>query len=143
MTLPPVVLPFASPVAGMADGVVRNTVRGNDNILRERLNAVRDYVGQDKSATAHVSTDTTLDADADGGTVLVDATSGNLTVTLPLAADASDRRYTVKKIDVSANTVTIDGDGAETIDGSATQVLTTQYARITVQCDGSAWWILS
>lgn len=44
MTLPNVLLPFASPVAGMPDDQTRNVIRGNDNTLLRAVNAIRDYV---------------------------------------------------------------------------------------------------
>lgn len=75
-------------------------------------------------------------------TVLIDATAAARTVTLPTAASAKHRVYTVKKIDASANTVTIDPAGAETIDGVATQVLTTQWQAFKIQSDGTAWFIV-
>lgn len=75
-------------------------------------------------------------------TRLINATAGAVIVTLPTASSALGRMYTVKKIDASANTVTIQGNAAETIDGSNTRVLTAQYQSVTVQSDGSAWYIL-
>lgn len=80
-------------------------------------------------------------------TLLVDATSGNLTITLPTAASAYNTTsggyvFTVKKIDTSANTVTIKGDGAETIDGVNTQVLSTQWMSYQVQSNGTNWFII-
>jgi hypothetical protein len=77
-------------------------------------------------------------------TVLGDATGGAITVTLPTAASAFDglgagRIYTVKKVDASANAVTLDGNGAETIDGAATAVLAAQWASVRVQSDGTNW----
>jgi len=71
--------------------------------------------------------------------VLADATSGNITITLPAAADNEDRMIAVKKTDASANTVTVDGNASETIDGSATQVLTSQYDVIMMVSDGTNW----
>lgn len=142
MTLPATILTFTAPMPGMPDGTALTNVRGNDNILRQRLNTLRDYVGQDKAPITTVTTNTTLDADVDGGTVLVDATAGNVTVTLPAAADADERRYSIKRLDASVNTVTIAADGAELIDGSNTATLVVQYESVTIHCDGSAWWIL-
>lgn len=75
--------------------------------------------------------------------VLVDATSGAVTVTLPLAAVNAGRRFTVKKTDASGNAATIDGNGSETIDGATTAATTTQYVAITVQSDGTAWWVVA
>ena len=74
--------------------------------------------------------------------VASDATSGAITAVLPAAATATGLIYEIKKIDASANAVTVDGDGAETIDGSATQILSSQYDSITVISDGTEWWIL-
>lgn len=142
MSLPVTILPFSSPVAGMAEPTTATIIRGNDNTLRSRLNTLRDYVGQSKSPIATVTNNTTLDPAIDGGTVLVDATAGNVTITLPTAASADERKYNVKKVDASVNTVTVDADGAETIDGAANYVLTVQYQSVSVQSNGTAWWVL-
>lgn len=75
-------------------------------------------------------------------TVLADATSAAFTITLPKAYNANGYIFTIKKIDSSANAVTVDGDGAETIDGATTQVISFQYDSVTVQSDGTEWWIL-
>ncbi len=87
-----------------------------------------------------ISVDTTLDEFQ--RTVLVDAAGAARTITLPTAASAKWRKYVIKKTDASANTVTIDGDGAETIDGAATQVLAAQYDFLEIQSDGTQWWIV-
>ena len=39
-------------------------------------------------------------------------------------------------------TLTIDPDGAETIDGSATFSISSQYESITIVTDGSSWFII-
>jgi len=74
--------------------------------------------------------------------ILVDATSGAVTVNLIAVAADNGAPVTIKKIDASGNAVTIDGDGAETIDGSTTKVLSSQYDSATVQQDGTEWWII-
>ncbi len=51
-------------------------------------------------------------------------------------------RYTIKKTDVSANAVTIDGNGAETIDGATTQSLPAQYDSMEVVTNGTEWFII-
>lgn len=74
----------------------------------------------------------------------VDATSGNFTVDLIAAATAGNGfMLSVKKIDSSSNTVTIDGNGSETIDGSTTFVLTAENNFVLLVCDGSNWQIIS
>jgi len=76
------------------------------------------------------------------GTILADATSGAITITLPAAASAAETIFTIKKKDVTSNIVTVDANGAELIDGSTTYDLSTQYEAIKIQSDGSAWWII-
>jgi hypothetical protein len=74
--------------------------------------------------------------------ILCDASSGAIVVTLPAASANTGRRYFIKKIDSSANTVTIDGNANETIDGELTSELISQYDAITIVSDGSNWHIL-
>jgi hypothetical protein len=75
--------------------------------------------------------------------VLVDATAGAVTVTLPPALNAEEKRFTIKKVDASGNAVTIDGNGAETIDGAATKSLAAQYNAYDIVSQNGAWWIVS
>lgn len=74
--------------------------------------------------------------------ILVDATTGAVTVNLPSAASSRGAALVVKKIDASANAVTIDASGSETIDGATTQALAAQYDSLTLICDASQWWIV-
>lgn len=67
--------------------------------------------------------------------VLCDTSSGPIVVTLPPASANGGRLYHIKKADASSNTVTVDGDGADTIDDGATAVLTVQYECITINGD--------
>ena len=77
---------------------------------------------------------------ADGVDVVTgDTTSAAFTITLPKAAPNASRVIYVKRIDASANNLTVDGDGSETIDGAATTVLTSQWETRTLFSDGSNW----
>jgi hypothetical protein len=76
------------------------------------------------------------------GTIIVDASVGPVTITLPTVLSANEYIFRVKKKDVSSNAVIIDAAGAETIDGASTYSLYTQYETITVQSDGTQWWII-
>lgn len=71
-------------------------------------------------------------------TVLVDASAGDVTVTLPSAASVPHRMYVVKKIDASVNDVIFSG----TLDGDADKRIGTRYTSLTIQSDGTSWWIL-
>jgi hypothetical protein len=75
-------------------------------------------------------------------TILFDATGGNLTATLQAAASHAGRVYIIKKIDASGNTVTIDANGSETIDGATTNVLSAQWQTVRIQSDGTAWYVI-
>ncbi len=74
--------------------------------------------------------------------ILCDATAGAFTVTLPTAVGRTGKVFYIKKIDATANAVTIAGDGAETIDGETTQSISTQYNALKLISDGSEWHIL-
>lgn len=90
-----------------------------------------------------VSTTTTPLSASINQVILMNAAGGNKTVNLPAASVAgSGGTVVVKKVDSSGNTVTIDGSGAETIDGAATFVLSVQYESVTLVCDGSNWSII-
>ena len=76
-------------------------------------------------------------------TILCDATSGPLTVTLPAAGGVFNGHViNIKKVDSTVNAVIIDADGSDTIDGSATVSTDVQWTTITVQANGSAWYII-
>lgn len=82
----------------------------------------------------------TLDEDDD--VILCDCSSNAITVNLPAASDYIGKVFYIKKIDVSVNSTTVDGDGSETIDGSTTISLTTQYESVTIVSNGTNWFIL-
>jgi uncharacterized protein (TIGR02145 family) len=69
--------------------------------------------------------------------------TGAYTVTLPAAASNTGRIYYIKNIDTDGDDITIDGNGAETIDGSATYVLDTYLRNIKIISDGSNWHVIS
>jgi hypothetical protein len=74
--------------------------------------------------------------------VLCDSSGGTFTVTLPAAASSTGKVLRIFKTDSSFTAVTIDGNGAETINGSATTTINTQYEQVTLACNGTAWFIL-
>jgi hypothetical protein len=74
---------------------------------------------------------------------LSNATGGAITVSLPATSTASGLHIAIKKTDSSANAVTITANGVETIDGSNTLALSTQYAYAVLACDGTGWDILA
>lgn len=73
--------------------------------------------------------------------VAVDTTAGSVTLTLPAARTMTGYELKVKKM-VAANTLTLDGDVSEPIDGATTLAWTTQYQSFTLICDGSTWHVV-
>ena len=99
-------------------------------------------VGLAPTTTAYSAVHTLTTADS---TSEDNATGGAYAVTLPAASAAKlGRIYTVKKMDSSANAVTITAAGTDTIEGAATIALTTQYAYRMVQRNaaGNGWNII-
>jgi len=79
----------------------------------------------------------------DDYTVLANAASGAININMMSAADVHEngagRVFTIKRLNSGANAVTVVADGSETIDGSGTYVLSTQYEVVRIQSDGSNW----
>ncbi len=75
---------------------------------------------------------------------LVDATAGAVVITLPPLADlAGGVRIAIKKIDDSANTASVTGDGTETIDGESSIAIAVRYECVVIAADvNSAGWSL-
>lgn len=83
----------------------------------------------------------TLDIDATRF-LLCDDTSGAITVNLPAVATYPNRVVTITKLSAS-NSVTIDGNASETINGATTLVLSGQYDSVTIANNGTAWYVQS
>jgi hypothetical protein len=93
--------------------------------------------------TRVLSTSTSITAGVGDHTILVNASGAARTITLPTAIGATGRIYVIKKTDSSANAVTVATTSSQTIDGTTTRTLASQYSTITVQSDGANWVRLS
>ena len=125
----------SNPVEGdlqVADGVARDA-----GLWRYTGSA---WSKDDSAITTKTGTYTVTTTD---DIILVDATSGAFTITLPTAASTTAKKYHIVKIDSTANAVTIDGNGSETIDGATTQILDGQYTSMIISSNGSNWFSLS
>lgn len=81
------------------------------------------------------SVDYTLVAADSGKPILVDASGGNRTITLP-AASGVDKLYAdIVKIDSSSNTVTVSGE----VSGVTNPVISNQWGSLSVYSSGAAW----
>jgi hypothetical protein len=99
------------------------------------VRAIRVFATVQGGATSTTATTTDF-------TIIVNPTAVAGTVTLPAAAGNMGRCYVVKHANAAQNSVTIDPNGAELIDGNATLLLTARQAAY-IQCDGTAWHVLS
>lgn len=93
-------------------------------------------------ATPITSITTTTSLNQTYFTVLCDASSGDVTLNLPVVSSAVGRLYNVKKVDSTGNSCILDGNGSETIDGATTKVITIQWQTIQIQANSAAWFIL-
>lgn len=108
-----------------------------DNVLGPLINEINtNNYAAIKTVTGNYTV-TTLDC-----TILCDATSSALTITLPAASTVANRLFNIKKIDSTGNTVTIAPSGANTIDGSTSAIIELQWVNVVVQSDGTNWYIL-
>ena len=116
----------------------RSICRNPEGFLLENAEALYGLVNIREVDTAVYA------AVADDGLIIVDATAAPTTVTLPAVADVQrGKRIIVKKSDVSVNAVTVDGNGAETVDGAANASLAGQYDFVEVVSDGAKWWVIA
>lgn len=70
-----------------------------------------------------------------------DTAGAAVTVTLPTSVGNSGLMYHVKKLGTTANVV-VDGDGSETIDGSTSITISTQYESRMLISNGTGWDII-
>ena len=73
------------------------------------------------------------------GTLFVTATAAG-SVVLPNTTKCKGRIYTVKKVDSSANAVTITDVSGANVESSTSLALSSQYATAKLQSDGTQWW---
>jgi len=76
-------------------------------------------------------------------TILVNYPAAPFGVVLPLANTVTGQQYQIKKIDSSSNAVTVSTTSSQTIDGNLTYSLATIYKSVTLQSDGSNYYIFA
>jgi hypothetical protein len=114
-----------------------------DREIMPVLQQLRDAFNDANGPTSGIVTsDTTLDAESQYW--LVDATSGDVTITLPSAADWS-MALTLKKVDSSANSVLVVPEGTDTIELRPQIALDGQFAVVNLWAapDSGTWYLLN
>jgi hypothetical protein len=91
------------------------------------------------TAPAYVAKTTTYTVTADDDYIACSTAGGAWTLTLPTAVGVAGKTYTFKKTTSDTNALTVDGDSAETINGSATYTLYFINDSVTIYSDGTNW----
>lgn len=116
---------------------------GDDAIPRNHKHAYPDLVGTMGGPAYNVVTKSSGYAAAAGDDVILcNAVIGGFTITLPTAVGRKGKWYEIKKIDASANVITIDPAGVETIDGLVTDTLDIEGEAMLVISDGANWKVI-
>lgn len=125
------------------NSVVRAWPEFRNNVRVFVFERPNDIVCNLSSVPTIITSDTELMA---GETLaLVDASGGPVTITLAPVSDADvpGTIVTVKKVDSSANAVTVVPAGAEMIDGASSYVLSVQYAYVAAVPDDTDYYVTS
>ena len=108
--------------------------RSGDTMTGNLVDAMLRFSRGAKVTTYNVlTTDTVIECDATGGA---------FPVNLITAVNNGGKLLMVKKTDASANAVTVDGDGTETIDTELTRVLTNQGDFVVIVSDNANWQVV-
>lgn len=130
------------PLANGGSGADLSATGGTHQVVKQSTAAGVFTVGRLDGADIAAGVKTIDDTDspytvlATDAVLLVDAAGGTVDVLLSHQPQA----ITVKKIDVSANVVTVDGDGDD-IDGAPDVTLAAQWESVTVVTDGTDYFI--
>jgi len=119
--------------AGTITSNLIGNVTGNltGNVMGGTITGLIHTVGFQRTVVSKTSAYT---ATINDGIIDVNATGGDVVITLPSASTANV--YTIIKSDSSANTVTIVPSGGDTISGQSSIILYNQYDTYTVDGDG-------
>lgn len=73
---------------------------------------------------------------------LCNASSNAIIISLPTSATVTGQCFVIKKIDDTTNSVTIQANGTETIDGQSSIALTSQWSFVRIASTGQGWIII-
>ncbi|HTI07614.1 MAG TPA: hypothetical protein VL832_03625 [Puia sp.] len=144
--------------AAAARGVVSTatqTFGGNKNFQDSVTAAKAVLVGSTGSANSTVQVNGSMSLaittvsigytiTAADNTILANTSSAPFSVTLPSPTNIKGRIYTIKKIGNGGidNALTIIPSGGATIDGGSTYIIYNDYTYVSMQTDGSNWYII-
>ena len=123
-------------------GTFTGTTIADNQTVKSALQSLETAVesaGVFQTVSNIVTTNTTLQATS-SRYIRCSSASGNITLTLPTAASASGRKFTFLRTNTSANTIVVDANGSETIDGALTVTLRFINEKLTIWSDGTSWY---
>lgn len=106
-------------------------------VFKRWLNSIVDWI---KTHTTIVTVTTAYTIISNVFYVRADATAGAFAVTLPAALNLQGRQILIKKIDSSANAITVTAAGSDTIEGAATSSLAAQWNKTLLISNGNTSW---
>lgn len=116
------------PIDGLVWGDINGTITDQDDLVS--------FIGDIHTVATTVSTDTTITADR--AQLNVDASGGDVTITLP--ALGVDKFYTIRKINSTGGNVII--TGSDNINGSTSATIYNQYTSADIAYCGTEWGII-
>ena len=118
------------------------TISSGDNISwTNSTSVVLSWINN--SSNVVTWTNTVYSVTNNNATILVNHPLSPFGVLLPSASTVVGQQYQIKKIDSSANAVTVSTTSSQTIDGNLTYTLATIYKSVTLQSDGSNYYIFA
>jgi hypothetical protein len=134
----PVIYEALFEIHSAIEKLVRQYDGTNEDILTTLTNILA-FISQQKAIKTITTSYVVLSTD---GTILVDASTSSITVTLPSALNLLGTVFNVKCIDNTNAVIVVGASGSETIDTFSTGIELDLYDSISVKSDGSDWWII-
>jgi hypothetical protein len=119
-------------------GRTAETVKGNADDIATNTVDIASY----RDVHTVTNADYTILDDDDYAVILVTTGAVNRTITLPTAIDNPERQIKIVNVDSGAGKVIVDGEGAETINGTPTWEVTEQYGYVELVSNASTWFVI-
>lgn len=120
------------PSGNFSAGIVTANINGN--VTGNLTGSVQSSISKRTADYTVQSSDSILTADA---------SSGALNLILPPVESMTGRQFTIKKTDISTNTVTVSPTSGQYIDGESSFILRKRWNFVTIASDGVEWLITS
>lgn len=109
-------------------------------VLTQVRQAVRRLFGGNVTTVNAANSPLVLTAD-NAGIVVLDATAGNISATLPLASALAAMPFRFVRVDATANTATVNRAGADTIDGETSFAVAASYDYRSIAAAAAGTWL--